>query len=114
AYYDFLSNSANTIPNYAFLEYDVFVPSDSADFSGSIDMGGTGLSNLRDYTFNSNYVRDQNYLRAHPFSDIGPYAKGQWYHRKFDMGAAGGLGLKEACLTTDTGNNNNGAAPNLA
>jgi hypothetical protein len=118
AYFDFLSGAAQAIPSNAFLEYDVFVPADSADFDGGIDLGGNGagtIGDLRDFTTSSgNYIKDQNNLRAHPYSDLSLYAKGQWYHRKFDMGAAGAKTFKEACLSTDTGNGQNGASDNLA
>ncbi len=89
AYFDFLSQSAQAIPSNAYLEYDEFIPIDSADFSGGIDLDG-GIGNLRDFVANGSYIRDENDLRAHPFSDQSAYAKGQWYHRKFDMGAAAG------------------------
>lgn len=115
AYFDFLSQSAQTVPNNSYLEYDVYLPYDSADYSGGVDFTGSNWSNLRDFTSSTgSYIRDQNYLRAHPFSDISPYAKGQWYHRKFDMGAAAGKSFIEACLTNDSGNLSNGAPSNLA
>jgi len=115
AYFDFLSQSAQSVPSSSYLEYDVYLPYDSADFSGGVDFTGTGWANLRDFTSSSgSYIRDQNYLRAHPYSDLSPYAKGQWYHRKFDMGAAAGKSFREVCLTNDTGNYSNGAPANLA
>jgi hypothetical protein len=92
AYVQF-GNSVQSIPNNAYLEYDVFIPTDSADFNGGFEMGYNpdpglpAMPNLRDYQapVTNLYARDQNFLRPHPFSDLGTYAKGQWYHRKFDM-----------------------------
>ncbi|HXB98646.1 MAG TPA: hypothetical protein VNZ54_11380, partial [bacterium] len=121
AYLQF-GNSSLTIPANARLEYDVFVPIDSADFNGAVDFGnvpsGSGaMTDLRDYQAPSTglYIRDQNYLRAHPYSDISPYAKGKWYHRVFDVGSAAGLLINGLALATDTGNNTgNGSPANLA
>ncbi|HTB33682.1 MAG TPA: hypothetical protein VK842_02355, partial [bacterium] len=106
------------MPPNSFLQFDEFIPADSAVQSGSLDFtfnGATPKNNLRDFqTSSGQYIRDQNYLRAHPFSDVSAYAKGQWYTRKFDMGAAAGETFYEVCLSTDTGNNSNGAPANLA
>ena len=115
AYFDFLSATAQAVPANSFLEYDVYIPADSAAQSAGIDFAFSGGKNLRDYqNANLQYLRDQNYLRAHPFSDLSAYAKGQWYHRKIDVGAVYGRTFSEACLSTDTGNGGNGAPANLA
>ncbi|HXC65401.1 MAG TPA: hypothetical protein VNZ67_13650, partial [bacterium] len=118
AYYDFLSLTAGVaVPANSFLQFDEFIPADSAVQSGSLDFvfSGGSNTNLRDYqTPSGQYIRDQNYLRAHPFSDLSAYAKGQWYTRKFDMGAVAGKTFYEVCLATDTGNLTNGAPANLA
>ena len=37
AYFDFMSGTASVVPNNSYLEYDVFLPVDSADFSGGVD-----------------------------------------------------------------------------
>ena len=113
AYFDFLSQSAQAIPSNAFLEYDEYLPFDQADFSGGVDLRAASATCAIVSTTGS-YIRDQNYLRAHPFSDQSAYAKGRWYHRKFDMGAAAGQTLTEACLANDTGNSSNGAPSNRA
>ncbi|HXB98551.1 MAG TPA: hypothetical protein VNZ54_10905, partial [bacterium] len=118
AYFDFLSSTAGiAVPSNSFLQFDEFIPADSAVQSGSLDFlfNGGSNNNLRDFqTATGQYIRDQNYLRAHPFSDLSAYAKGQWYTRKFDMGAVAGKTFYEVCLATDTGNLTNGAPANLA
>src|ERR1700722_4027408 len=116
SYYDFLKSASNiTVPNNCYLEFDEYLPVNSAAYAGSVDMYSTTWADLRDFTSSTGeYIRDQNYLRVHPFSDVGNYAVGQWYHRVFDMGAAAGKNLTEACIATDTGNLSNGAPANLA
>lgn len=116
SYFDFLKSATNiTVPNNCFLVFDEYLPNNSADYSGSIDMYSASWADLRDYTSSTGeYIRDQNYLRVHPYSDVAPYAQGQWYHRVFDMGAAAGKVLTEACIAMDTGNGTNGAPQNLA
>jgi len=127
AYIDFLKvTTALAVPANSYLEFDEFIPADSAGFSGSVDMysatGGSwnGKKDLRDFQSptTNEYIRDQNYLRAHPFSDVSAYAKGQWYHRRFDMGSAANQPFTEACLALDNGNAQqngvNGSPQNLA
>ena len=117
SYFDFLKSATSiTVPYNAFLEFDEFIPSDSATYAGSVDMYSSTWADLRDFTSPSTgeFIRDENYLRVHPFSDVNAFANGQWYHRKFDMGSAAGELLTEACLATDTGNGTNGAPANLA
>ena len=109
---DFTFNS-----NY-YLEYDVYVPSISANFYCSTEFqNGTypppGNNTMRDFGQSTqNYIRDQNAIRIHPSMDISAYAKGKWYHRKFDVSMLAPTGYySDGFLSQDTGNIGYNGAP---
>jgi hypothetical protein len=104
------------IPDNAYLEYDVFMPSYNADFYTGTDMDGTVFGDMRDYgQATQSYIIDQNGIRCHPSMDLSQYASGQWYHRKFNIAALGGSTYNELDLAQDTGNSGaNGAPSNQA
>ncbi|MCE5301263.1 MAG: Ig-like domain-containing protein, partial [Spirochaetia bacterium] len=110
------SPSAKIIPVNAFLEYDVYIPPDSASFYTGIDFAGSVLGNFRDFgQATQNYLIDQNGIRCHPSMDLSGRANGRWYHRKIDIGATGGMTYIETSLAQDTGNSElNGAPSNNA
>lgn len=100
------------------LEYDVFVSDTSSNFYCSMEFqdgdfpGGT--DNMRDYgQATQNYIRDQNLIRIHPSMDIAAYAKGNWYHRKFDVSMLTGAAnyYSNGYLSQDTGNIGFNGAP---
>ncbi len=114
--YIYISQPANTaIANNNYLEYDVFVPSSSADFYTGTEFAGS-FGDMRDYgQASQTYIIDQNGVRCHPSMDLGAYADGTWYHRKFNISALGGATYNQAELSQDTGNiGYNGAPSNKA
>jgi hypothetical protein len=111
-----VSAPANTvIPDNAYIEYDVFMPSYNPDFYTGTDFEGS-FGDLRDYGQSTqSYIIDQNGIRCHPSMDLSQYASGRWYHRKFNIGALGGTTYNELDLAQDTGNSGaNGAPSNQA
>ncbi len=102
--------------NY-YLEYDVYIPEISSNFYCSTEFqGGSypgGYSNMRDFgQTTQNYIRDQNAIRIHPSMDISTYAKGNWYHRKFDVSMLATTGYYNyGLLSQDTGNIGYNGAP---
>lgn len=119
AYIDFEDTATDqVIPANCFLEYDVYIPNNSADFCHGIDMFGPNWVGpaLRDWidSVTNDYIRDQNYLRAHPFEEMIPYGQGTWYHRQSDFSALAGQKFREVCIAADTGNGTNGSPQNLA
>ena len=114
--YIYISQPANTaIANNNYLEYDVFIPSSSADFYTGTEFAGS-FGDMRDYgQASQTYIIDQNGVRCHPSMDLGDYANGTWYHRKFNISALGGATYNQAELSQDTGNiGYNGAPSNKA
>jgi hypothetical protein len=116
--YIYVSNPANTaIPANSYLEYDVFMPSYNADFYTGTEFAGSWAGgDMRDYgQATQSYIIDQNGIRCHPSMDLGAYAAGRWYHRKFNISALNGSTYNQAELSQDTGNIGfNGAPSNKA
>jgi len=103
--------------NY-YLEYDVYVPPISANFYCSTEFQNgvypaPGNNTMRDFAQTTqNYIRDQNGIRVHPSMDISAYAKGKWYHRKFDVSMLAPTGYyADGFLSQDTGNIGYNGAP---
>ncbi len=109
--------------NY-YLEYDVYVPPFSSNFYCSTEFqNGTypspGGNDMRDWgQATQNYIRDQNGIRIHPSMDIAAYAKGKWYHRKFDLSGLADTRpdtfnsyYSDGYLSQDTGNIGFNGAP---
>lgn len=104
-----------------YLEYDVYVPDYSSNFYCSTEFQdgvypGDG-NDMRDYgQTTQDYIKDQNGIRIHPSMDISIFAKGKWYHRKFDVSSLQPTGYySNGFLSQDTGNiGYNGAPSNNA
>jgi hypothetical protein len=72
-------------PGYKFVandifEYDIFVPTTSANCSGAVDLELSDGTSLRDSS-----AVDQNNIGVHPSTYLGAYASGTWYHRGINI-----------------------------
>jgi len=106
-----IANSAGTFPASAYLEYDVYIPTESASFYCGLEIMGP-FGTMRDWgEATQNYIVDQNGIRCHPSFYIGDYARGRWYHRRFDIGTLAGRSYNRVYLSQDTGNRGWNGAP---
>ena len=83
-----------TIPPSSFLEYDLFLPLDSAGFSAGVDLLGGSLGDLRD-----KHTSDRH-GPAHP-SNMVKAAKGRWAHRRIGLAELAGRTFGQAVLASD-------------
>jgi hypothetical protein len=114
--YIYISNpAAIAIAPNSYLEYDVFMPLNNADFYTGMEFAGS-FGNMRDFgEATQQYLIDQNGIRCHPSMDLQAFSAGSWYHRKFDLSALGGQTYNQVELSQDTGNQGlNGAPSNKA
>ena len=89
------------IPANSFLEYRVFIPPDSAGFTGGVDLIGGSLGSLRDRGTGMG-VRDQYGNSPHP-GGSAQKAKGRWWHRKFDLDPITGKTFTHGLIVVDAG-----------
>ena len=66
-----------------YLEYDVYVDPASPSGCVGVDIVFTDGTTLRDNTGTTYLYNDAQNIPPHPLHDIGGFAKGTWYHRKF-------------------------------
>ena len=107
--------------NAVYLQYDVFIPTQSSSTYCGLEITGLnpadagGQTSMRDWNLSTlNYIIDQNGLRSHPSTDLGAYARGQWYHRSLNISSLAGHTYTGMFLALDTGNATNGQACNSA
>jgi len=92
--YLFVVDDEFEIPENSFLEYDMFIPLDSASFTGGVDLVGGTLGNLRD-----KQVSDDK-GGAHPGSAPAG-AKGNWCHRKIPLKGFAGETFNKVVIAVD-------------
>jgi hypothetical protein len=77
----FESGSINIISG-RYLEYDIWINSDSPEICAGVDIIFTDGSTLRDAVQDYRYYDDQN-IRPHPNQNQSGFANGAWRHRSF-------------------------------
>src|SRR5437899_1168144 len=65
-----------------YLAYDVWIADGSPSGQAGVDMVFTDGTKLRDTVQDYRYYDSQN-IPPHPNQEIGQFAKGRWYHRRF-------------------------------
>ena len=88
------SGEPRAIPPDAFLEYDLFIPLDSAGFSAGVDLLGGSLGDLRDERVSDSHGS------AHPSNRVKA-ARGRWVHRRISLAEFAGKTFGQAVLATD-------------
>lgn len=86
--YVYFRKGRMTVPEGAFLQYDVMVPWDSVRDAVAVDLSGGDLGNLRDRG-----------LAGHPAQALGE--RGAWVHRRYDLGSLAGKTFDYAVVATD-------------
>lgn len=99
-YLNFIENEDEwSIPQDSFLEYDVFIPANSAGLTGGVDLSGGSLSTLRDNGTQAG-VKDSDGNGPHPSGSLED-AKGNWLHRKFDLKPIAGESFVYGIIAVD-------------
>lgn len=88
--YMYVTDEEQKIPEGSFLEYDIFIPKESAGINGGVDLTGGSVGNIRD-----------KIGAPHPGQKIQDNQKGQWVHRKFDLGEVAGQSFQYAVIGVD-------------
>jgi len=92
-----ISKAAHTFEKGDHLEYDVYLPGDSPELKGGVDIDfkTAGLSSefsARPYARDNGFV-DQNKLKLHGDAILSQ-ANGAWYHRTFDLSRLTGVSVE--------------------
>jgi len=105
AYWEVCNDGATVIASGDTLQYDVWISSTSPLIQGAVDFTTTDGIGLRDFPNNTQAMHDQNFIKAHPGTDLSGYANDQWYHRTIDLTLMAGKTISHVDLAFegDTG-----------
>ena len=100
-YYKIWTGSQALATGYT-LHYDVWIASTSPQIQAGVDMIMTDGTSMRDVS--SQACKDQQFLPAHPGTDLSGFANDQWYSRTIKLDALNGKTTSYASIAFE-GNN---------